>query len=193
MPFELPSLPYPKDALAPFLSAETFDFHWGKHHAAYVTNLNKLVEGTDLASKSLEELIKTAQGPVFNNAAQMWNHTFFWHCMSPDGGSPPKGALGEAIDRSFGSFTAFRDKFTASATGLFGSGWCWLARDASGALEILPLSNADTPLAHGKTPVLTVDVWEHAYYIDYRNARAKFVEGFWEVTNWDYAAKAFAG
>ncbi len=193
MPFELPSLPYPKDALAPFLSAETFDFHWGKHHAAYVTNLNKLVEGTDLAGKSLEELIKTAQGPVFNNAAQMWNHTFFWHCMSPDGGSSPKEALGEAIDRSFGSFTAFRDKFTASATGLFGSGWCWLARDASGALEILPLSNADTPLAHGKTPVLTVDVWEHAYYIDYRNARAKFVEGFWEVTNWDYAAKAFAG
>jgi Fe-Mn family superoxide dismutase len=189
--FILPALPYSPTALAPYISEETFSYHYGKHHQAYVANLNKLIDGKPEADKSLEEIITHSEGGIFNNAAQIWNHTFFWHCMSPDGGGKPKGALAKAIERDFGSFENFQDKFSAAATTLFGSGWAWLATDGSGKLEIMPLSNAHTPLTHGKTPLLTLDVWEHAYYIDYRNARPKFVEGFWDVANWEFANKIF--
>lgn len=189
--FILPDLPYSPTSLAPFISEETFSYHHGKHHAAYVANLNKLVDGKPQADMSLEEIITTSEGGVFNNAAQIWNHTFFWHCMSPDGGKGPRGALLEAIGRDFGGVEQFKEKFSQAATTLFGSGWAWLASDSSGKLEIMPLSNAETPLTHGKNPILTLDVWEHAYYIDYRNARPKFIEGFWDVANWDFAEKAY--
>ncbi|MBC8426901.1 superoxide dismutase [Fe] [bacterium] len=192
MAFELPDLPYAKDALEPHISAETLDYHHGKHHAAYVTNLNKMVPGTEFEGKSLEEIIKTAPaGGVFNNAAQVWNHTFYWNCMGPAGGGAPSGALGDAIDAAFGSFDAFKEKFSASAVGNFGSGWTWLVKNDDGGVEILNTGNAGSALTSGKTPLLVIDVWEHAYYVDTRNARPKYVENWWNLVNWDFAATNF--
>ena len=193
MAFTLSELPYPLDALAPQISKETLEYHYGKHHNAYVTNLNKLTEGKPEAGKSLEALIKTAKGPVFNNAAQVWNHTFYWQCLKPQGGGLPSGALLEAINASFESFEDFKTLFTSMAVGLFGSGWAWLVKDDDGALGIEAMSNAGNPLVNGQTPLLTCDVWEHAYYIDHRNARAKYVETFWGLINWDFVSKNFAG
>lgn len=191
MAFTLPELPYAKDALSPYISAEGFDYHHGKHHATYVNKLNELVQGTDLENKNLEEIILLAdqekKTPLFNNSAQHWNHSFFWNCLSPNGGGNPTGKIAELIDRDFGSFEAFKEKFTTTATTLFGSGWAWLASDESGKLEIIGLPNAQLPLTQGKTALLTLDVWEHAYYIDHRNARPKFIEGFWNKVNWDFA------
>lgn len=195
MAFTLPELPFARDALKSFLSEETFDFHHGKHHAAYVNNANNLVKDTDYENLALEEVIRRAAAEgntgLFNNTAQHWNHSFFWNCMSPDGGGAPTGRIAELIERDFGGFDAFREQFTKSAVTLFGSGWAWLAYNAEEKLELLPLSNADTPLHHNKTALLTVDVWEHAYYIDYRNARPKFVEGFWDVVNWGWVNQQF--
>lgn len=192
MTFELPALPYAKNALAPHISEETLEYHYGKHHQTYVTNLNNLTANTDLASKSLEELIRTQKGGIFNNAAQVWNHTFYWNSLSPQGGGEPTGNLATAINASFGSFAAFKEQFSKAAVGQFGSGWAWLVKDASGKLSIEATSNADCPLQTGKTAILTCDVWEHAYYIDYRNARAKYVEAFWSLVNWDFASKNFS-
>ncbi len=192
MTFQQPELPYPLGGLAPFLSEEQMDYHYNKHHASYFTNLNKLVEGTPQADMSLDDVVAASEGGVFNNAAQAWNHTFFWNCMKPGGGGEPTGELAEAIARDFGSFAEFRQQFTTAAVTLFGSGWAWLAKDKDGKLAISQGSNADVPLKHGLTPVLTVDVWEHAYYVDYRNLRAKFVEGFWDVVNWEFAAKTYS-
>ena len=191
MAFELPKLPFAADALAPHLSAETFEYHHGKHHAAYVTNLNKLVEGTPNAEKSLEAIIKSSDGGLFNNAAQHWNHSFFWNCLAPKGGGNPKGKLAEAITKDFGTFEQFKEQFSSKATTLFGSGWAFLVKGADGKLKITQEPNAGTPIKSGGTPILTCDVWEHAYYIDYRNARPKFVEAFWKIVNWDFAAKQF--
>lgn len=192
MSFELPPLPYPKDALAPHMSAETFDYHHGKHHQAYVTKLNELTAGKPEANKSLEELIKTTDGGVFNNAAQVWNHTFFWNCMKPQGGGAPSGALADAITRDFGSFDKFKEAFSQAAATRFGSGWAWLVADG-GKLAVVSTANAENPLQQGKTPLLTIDVWEHAYYIDYRNARPKFIETFLaHLVNWDFVAANFA-
>jgi Fe-Mn family superoxide dismutase len=190
MSFTLPELPYSKDALAPHISAETLDFHHGKHHQAYVTKLNELV-GADasLAGKSLEDLVRTTSGGVFNQAAQVWNHTFYWHSMKPGGGGEPTGALKAAIDEAFGSFADFKTKFTNAAIGQFGSGWAWLVKNEGGKLEVVQTSNAGCPLTESKKPLLTCDVWEHAYYVDYRNARAKYVEAWWNLVNWDHAAK----
>lgn len=192
MAFTQPPLPYGMNELAPYLSEEQISFHYGKHHAAYFRNLNALVEGKPEAKMTLREVVRTSSGPVFNNAGQAWNHTFYWYCMSPKGGGEPHGDLGAAIVRDFGSFTDFRTAFTEAAVKLFGSGWAWLAADADGKLSIMALSNADTPLRYEKEPILTVDVWEHAYYIDYRNERGKFVEGFWNVVNWQFAAARYA-
>lgn len=189
MSFELPKLPYALDALAPHISKETLEYHYGKHHQTYVTNLNKLVEGTDLAKASLEDLIKTQKGGIFNNAAQVWNHTFYWHCLSPNAGGEPSGKLAAAIQEAFGSFAEFKEKFSQVAIGTFGSGWGWLVKDTSGKLEIVSTSNAANPMTEGKKPLLTCDVWEHAYYIDYRNARAKYVEAFWSLVNWAFVAE----
>ena len=189
MAFTLPELPYAKDSLAPHISAETLDFHHGKHHNAYLTKLNELVAAdASLASKSLEDLVRTASGALFNQAAQVWNHTFYWHSMKPGGGGEPTGALAEGINKAFGNFSTFREKFSAAAVGQFGSGWAWLVKNGSGALEIVQTSNAGCPLTEGKVPLLTCDVWEHAYYIDYRNARPKYVEAWWNLVNWDHAA-----
>jgi len=188
MAFTLPDLPYAKGALAPYLSEETLEYHHGKHHNAYVTNLNGLVEGTDLAGKSLEEIILAADGGVFNNAAQVWNHSFYWKCMKPGGGGAPTGDLAKAIDDSFGSYEAFAKEFTQAAVTQFGSGWAWLVVDG-GALKIVKTGNADLPLKHGQTALLTVDVWEHAYYIDYRNLRPKYVETFLSsLVDWGFVA-----
>jgi Fe-Mn family superoxide dismutase len=192
MAFTQPALPYAKNALAPYLTEEQIEFHYGKHHAAYFTNLNNLVAGKPEEQNSLEELILTGAGGVFNNAAQAWNHTFYWNCMAPGAGGAPTGALAAAIDRDFGSFDAFKDAFSKASVGVFGSGWCWLAKNADGKLVIHPSQGpADLPMKHGLTAILTVDVWEHAYYIDYKNLRAKFVEGFWGVANWSFAAANF--
>jgi Fe-Mn family superoxide dismutase len=188
MSFELPALPYPMDALAPHISKETLEYHYGKHHRTYVTNLNKLTEGTPLAEKTLEEIIKTQTGGIFNNAAQVWNHTFYWHCLSPNGGGKPTGALAAAIDKAFGSFDAFKEKFTQASIGTFGSGWGWLVKNAAGELEIVSTSNAGNPMTEGKKPLLTCDVWEHAYYIDYRNVRPDYVSAFWQLVNWEFVA-----
>ena len=194
MAHELPDLPYPKDALEPHVSAETLEFHHDKHHATYVTNLNKLIDGTEFADKSLEDIVKTAPaGGVFNNAAQVWNHTFYWNCMGPNGGGEPTGALADAINAAFGSFADFKEKFSTSGATNFGSGWTWLVKKADGSVEIMNTSNAGCPLTEGVTPLLTMDVWEHAYYIDYRNARPKYIEAFWNVVNWDFVAKNFGG
>lgn len=184
----LPPLPYAKDALAPYISAETLEYHYGKHHQAYVDNLNKLVAGTDLDQLPLEQIVQRAQGPIFNNAAQVWNHTFYWNCLRPKGGGEPTGKLAEAINQAFGSFANFKQQFTQAAVGLFGSGWAWLVKKRDGSLAIVQTGNAGNPMTTGETPVLTCDVWEHAYYIDYRNARAKYVENFWNLVNWDFAA-----
>ena len=193
MSFTLPELPYAMDALAPQISKETLEYHYGKHHNAYVTNLNKLTDGKPEAGKSLEELIKTAKGPIFNNAAQVWNHTFYWNCLKPQGGGEPTGALAEAINASFGSFEEFNTLFTSMSVGLFGSGWAWLVKDEDGTLGIEAMSNAGCPLTNGQTPLLTCDVWEHAYYVDYRNARAKYVETFWSLVNWEFVLKNLNG
>lgn len=188
MAFELPALPYERDALAPHISEETINFHYGKHHNAYVVNLNNLVAGTDMENMSLEEVVRASEGGVFNNAAQVWNHTFYWNSLSPNGGGEPTGALADAINSAFGSFAEFKEKFTASAIGNFGSGWTWLCKNAAGELEIVNTSNAATPLTQdGMTPLLTVDVWEHAYYVDYRNARPEYLNHFWELVNWEFA------
>ncbi|MHA7816218.1 MAG: superoxide dismutase [Fe] [Pseudohaliea sp.] len=189
MAFELPPLPYEQNALEPHISAETLEYHYGKHHKTYVDKLNGLVGGTDMENKPLEEVIKAAEGGVFNNAAQIWNHTFYWHCLSPNGGGAPTGKLGEAIDAAFGSFDKFKEEFTASAVNNFGSGWTWLVQKGDGSVAIVNTSNAGTPLTDDSvTPLLTVDVWEHAYYIDYRNARPKYMEAFWNLVNWEFAA-----
>jgi Fe-Mn family superoxide dismutase len=189
MAFTLPKLPYSKDALAPHISAETLEFHYGKHHQAYVNTLNRLTEDKPETNTSLEELIRTADGSILNNAAQVWNHTFFWHCMSPKGGGKPSGDVASAIHQACGSFETFKETFTNAATSLFGSGWTWLAKDKDGKITIENLANAGNPLRHGKTPLLTLDVWEHAYYIDYRNARPEYVQAFWNIVNWDYVAQ----
>lgn len=189
MAFTLPELPYAKDALAPHISAETMEFHHGKHHQAYVNNLNRLTEGKPEANKSLEELIRTADGGVFNNAAQVWNHTFFWNCMSPSGGGKPSSDVADAIAQVCGSLEEFQERFTNAAIGLFGSGWTWLAKDQYGKVSIENMANAGNPLRDGKTPLLTLDVWEHAYYIDYRNARPDYVKAFWNIVNWNFVSQ----
>lgn len=192
MSFELPTLPYEKNALEPHISAETLEYHYGKHHNTYVVNLNNLIKGTEFEGKSLEEIIKTSTGGIFNNAAQVWNHTFYWHCLSPKGGNAPTGAVADAINKAFGSFEAFKEELTKSAVGNFGSGWTWLVKKADGSLAIVNTSNAATPLTSDDKPLLTVDVWEHAYYIDYRNARPKYLENFWALVNWEFVAKNLA-
>ncbi|KFZ36477.1 superoxide dismutase [Shewanella mangrovi] len=192
MAFELPALPYAQDALEPHISKETIEYHYGKHHNTYVVNLNKLVEGTEFAGKSLEEIIKASSGGVFNNAAQVWNHTFYWNCLSPNGGAAATGAIADAINAAFGSFEAFKEEFTKSAIGNFGSGWTWLVKKADGTVAIHNTSNAGCPLTDDVTPLLTVDVWEHAYYIDYRNARPNYLSHFWELVNWDFVNQNFA-
>ncbi|AJC19743.1 superoxide dismutase [Fe] [Pandoraea pulmonicola] len=192
MEHKLPELPYAIDALAPTISKETMEYHYGKHHQAYVTNLNNLIKGTEFENASLEDIIKKSSGGVFNNAAQVWNHTFFWNTLSPQGGGAPTGDLAKAIDAKFGSYDAFKEAFTKSAVGNFGSGWTWLVKKADGSVDIVNTSNAATPLTGTDKPLITIDVWEHAYYIDYRNARPKFVEAFWKLVNWEFAAKNFA-
>lgn len=193
MTYELPELPYEKNALEPHISAETLEYHHGKHHAAYVANLNKLVAGTQFEGKPLEEIINKSDGGIFNNAAQIWNHSFYWNCLSPNGGGAPGGDLGKAIASTFGSFDEFKEKFTASAVGNFGSGWTWLVKNPDGSIEIVNTSNAGNPLPTGQIPLLTCDVWEHAYYIDYRNARPAYVGAFWNLVNWEFAANNFTG
>jgi Fe-Mn family superoxide dismutase len=194
MEHQLPPLPYPREALAPHMSAETFDYHYAKHHQAYVTNLNNLIKGTEFENAKLEDIIKKASGGIYNNAAQVANHTFFWSCLKPQGGGEPTGALAAAINKKWGSLDEFKKAFQTSAVGNFGSGWTWLVKKADGSLDIVNLGAAGTPLKSGEgKPVLTVDVWEHAYYIDYRNARPKYVETFLNnLVNWDFAAKNFA-
>ena len=193
MAIELPPLPYADDALAPHISERTISFHYGKHHAAYVEKLNDAIEGTDKADASLEDIVKTAEpGGVFNNAAQVWNHTFYWNSMSPDGGGNPRGELAAAIESSFGSVDSFKEQFKADAVGNFGSGWTWLVREGDG-LAVVKTDDADTPLAHGQTALLTIDVWEHAYYLDYQNARPAYVDTFIEhLLNWEFVANNFA-
>lgn len=186
MSFELPKLPYALDALEPHISKETLEYHYGKHHQTYVTNLNNLVKGTDLENKSLEELIKTTEGGIFNNAAQVWNHTFYWNCLAPNAGGAPTGKIAEAVNKAFGSFEEFKKQFNDAAAKNFGSGWTWLVKKADGSLAIVNTSNAATPVSGEDKPLLTVDVWEHAYYIDYRNARVKYLEEFWALVNWSF-------
>jgi superoxide dismutase, Fe-Mn family len=189
MPFELPPLPYAKDALAPHISEETLEFHYGKHHQTYVTNLNKMVEGTDFADASLEDVIMKSDGPMFNNSAQVWNHTFYWSCMAPGGGGQPSGDVAEKVNAAFGSYDEFRKEFVEAATTQFGSGWAWLVDDGSG-LKVMKTPNADLPMKHGAKALLTIDVWEHAYYIDYRNARPKYIDTFMDsLLNWDFVAQ----
>ncbi len=192
MTFSLPELPYKLNALAPHISQETLEFHYGKHHQTYVTNLNKLIENTEFSKKSLEEIIKTSSGGIFNNAAQIWNHTFYWHSLSPQGGGEPQGNLLKAIQKSFGSFKDFKEEFTTKATTLFGSGWVFLVENKDKTLSITQEPNAGCPLKTGLNPLLTCDVWEHAYYIDYRNARIKYVDTFWNLVNWSFAEKNMA-
>ncbi|MEE9337263.1 MAG: Fe-Mn family superoxide dismutase [Methylococcaceae bacterium] len=192
MAIELPALPYAKDALAPHISEETLEFHYGKHHQTYVTNLNNLISGTSFEDAGLEAIIARSEGGMFNNAAQIWNHTFYWNSLSPKGGGAPSGALADAINSTFGSFDEFKVEFTKCAVTTFGSGWGWLVKNADGSLELVSTSNAGCPLTAGQTPLLTCDVWEHAYYIDYRNARPKYLEAFWALVNWEFATANFA-
>ncbi|MGD7035423.1 superoxide dismutase [Fe] [Methylotuvimicrobium buryatense] len=187
MAYELPALPYAKDALAPHISEETLEFHYGKHHQTYVTNLNNLVPGTEFDGLPLEEIVVKSSGGIFNNAAQIWNHTFYWNSLSPNGGGEPTGDLANAINRTFGSFDEFKAAFTKCAVTTFGSGWAWLVKNKDGSLALVSTSNAGCPLTEGQTPLLTCDVWEHAYYIDYRNARPAYLEAFWALVNWDFA------
>ena len=191
MSITLPPLPYAMDALAPYISKETLEYHYGKHHQAYVTNLNKLIPGTEFEALSLDEIIMKAQGGVFNNAAQVWTHTFYWHSLSPNGGGEPTGRLAQALTKTFGSFAEFKEKFTQAAIATFGSGWAWLVQDGAGELKIISTSNAGTPMTEGLNALLTCDVWEHAYYIDYRNARPEYLNAFWSLVNWDFADKNF--
>ncbi|HET7922602.1 MAG TPA: Fe-Mn family superoxide dismutase [Gammaproteobacteria bacterium] len=189
MTHELPALPYAMDALAPHISKETLEFHYGKHHKAYVDKLNGLLPGSEFENSKLEDIVKRAKGGMFNQAAQIWNHTFYWHSLSPNGGGEPQGKLADAIRQSFGSMDAFRKDFSDKAAGQFGSGWAWLVKKGDGKLAVVTTGNADTPLTGSDTPLLTCDVWEHAYYIDYRNARPKYIEAWWKLVNWDFAAK----
>jgi superoxide dismutase, Fe-Mn family len=189
----LPALPFAKNALAPHMSEETFDYHYGKHHQAYVTNLNNLIKGTEFENASLEDIVKKSSGGIYNNSAQIWNHTFFWNCLSPNGGGEPSGALAAAINAKWGSYEEFKKAFQTSAVGNFGSGWTWLVKKADGSVDIVNMGAAGTPLTTGDTALLTIDVWEHTYYIDHRNARPKFVETFLNhLVNWEFAAKNFA-
>jgi Fe-Mn family superoxide dismutase len=193
MAFELPALPYAQDALVPHISAETLEFHYGKHHKTYVDKLNTLVKGTEFADKTLEEVVRNSSAGIFNNAAQIWNHTFYWNCLSPNGGGAANGSVASAIDAAFGSFDKFKEEFTNSAINNFGSGWTWLVKQADGGVAIVNTSNAQTPLTDNKViPLLTVDVWEHAYYIDYRNARPRYMEAFWALVNWKFVNQNFA-
>ena len=192
MAIELPALPWARDALAPNISAETIDYHYGKHHQAYVTNLNNLIKGTEFENLDLVAIVKKSQGGMFNNAAQVWNHTFYWNSLSPKGGGEPSGKLADAIKKAFGGFAQFKEEFTKTAVGTFGSGWAWLVQRADGGLALVSTSNAATPITGTDRPLLTCDVWEHAYYIDYRNARPKYVEGFWNLANWEFAASQMA-
>lgn len=189
MTFTLPELPYKKDALLPHMSVETLEFHYGKHHNAYVVNLNNLIKDSTHQNKSLQEIIRSSEGAVFNNAAQIWNHTFFWHSLSPNGGGAPKGEVLQMINASWGDFETFKSEFTKSAISNFGAGWTWLVKNKEGKLAIVNTSNAQTPLTTDLIPILTVDIWEHAYYIDYRNERPKFINAFWALVNWDFANK----
>lgn len=192
MTHQLPTLPYAMDALASHISKETLEFHYGKHHKTYVDNLNKLILNTEFEHQSLEDIIKTSTGGIFNNAAQVWNHTFYWFCLSPNAGGEPKGELADAINAAFGSFAAFKEKFSSVAATTFGAGWAWLVKNKEGKLDIISTSNAATPLSSSEnTPLLSCDVWEHAYYIDYRNARVQYIEHFWHLVNWDFVAKNF--
>ncbi len=193
MAIELPPLPYERTALEPHISGETLDFHYGKHHKAYVDNLNKMIEGTEFADMPLVDIIRKSQGGVFNNAAQVWNHTFYWNCLAPQtgsspGGGEPTGKLADAITQAFGDFASFKDQFNETAVKTFGSGWAWLVQRPDGSIALVSTSNANNPLTGDDTPLLTCDVWEHAYYIDYRNARPKYVESFWNLVNWDFVA-----
>ncbi|MDR5749719.1 MULTISPECIES: superoxide dismutase [Fe] [unclassified Caballeronia] len=191
MEHTLPPLPFDKNALAPHMSEETLEYHYGKHHQTYVTNLNKLIPGTEFENLPLEEIVKKSSGGVFNNSAQVWNHTFFWNSLSPNGGGAPSGALGDAINAKWGSYDKFKEEFAKVAIATFGSGWAWLVKKADGTLDIVSTSNAATPLTTDSKALLTIDVWEHAYYIDYRNARPKFIEAYWNIVNWDFATKNF--
>jgi superoxide dismutase, Fe-Mn family len=192
MTFKQPELPFDLNALTPFVSEEQMHYHYNKHHAGYFTKLNSLVDGKPESEMELGDLVVKSTGGIFNNAAQAWNHTFFWNCLSPSGGGKPTGELLKAIERDFKSLDNFVKEFSDASAALFGSGWAWLAKNSNGKLEIMPLSNADTPLKYQKKPVLTLDVWEHAYYIDYRNRRPDFINGFWDVVNWEFASKSFA-
>ena len=192
MAIELPALPYAKDALVPHISEETLEYHYGKHHNTYVVKLNGLIEGTEFENKSLEEIVKTSSAGIFNNAAQIWNHTFYWNSLSPNGGGEPSGALADAINANFGSFAEFKAKFTDSAINNFGSSWTWLVKNSDGSVEIVNTSNAGCPLTEGQTPLLTVDLWEHAYYIDYRNLRPDYMNAFWALVNWDFVTENLA-
>lgn len=192
MAFELPSLPYSMDALEPHMSKETLEYHYGKHHQTYVNNLNNLVPGTEFEGQDLKTIVENANGGIFNNAAQVWNHSFYWNCLAPNAGGKPQGDLADAIDKAFGSFDAFKEKFTQASVTLFGSGWSWLVKNAAGDLEIMQTSNAENPLRSGHTPLMTCDVWEHAYYIDVRNARPKYLENFWQLVNWSFIESQFA-
>jgi Fe-Mn family superoxide dismutase len=193
MEHKLPELPYAMNALEPHISAETLEYHYGKHHKTYVTNLNNLIKGTEFDNSSLEDIIKKSSGGLFNNAAQVWNHTFYWNCLSPKGGGAPTGPLAAAINKAFGSFEEFKKQFSQTAITTFGSGWGWLVQNQDGSIALASTSNAGTPLTEGKTALLTCDVWEHAYYIDYRNARPEYVEHFWNLVNWEFATKNFKG
>lgn len=188
MTYELPKLPYEMNALEPFISQKTLEFHYGKHHQAYVTNLNNLVPGTEFENASLEEVVMKSSGGIFNNAAQIWNHTFYWESLAPNAGGEPVGAIADAINKSFGSFAEFKDKFTKASATLFGSGWAWLVVKADGSLDIVQESNAGNPMRNGLKPILTCDVWEHAYYIDFQNRRPDYVAEFWQLVDWDLIA-----
>ena len=188
MAIELPALPYDRTALEPVISGETIDYHYGKHHKAYVDNLNKMIEGTEFAGMALEDIIRKSQGAMFNNAAQVWNHTFYWNCLKPNGGGEPTGKLAEAIKAAFGDFAKFKEQFSDTAVKTCGSGWAWLVQRPDGSLAVASTPNAATPLTGEDKALLTCDVWEHAYYIDYRNARPKYVESFWNLVNWDFVA-----
>ncbi len=193
MEHTLPELPYAMTALEPHISSETLEYHYGKHHQTYVTNLNNLIKGTEFESQSLEAIIKTSKGGIFNNAAQIWNHSFYWNCLSPKGGGAPTGELLDAITSAFGSFEQFKTQFSQTAITTFGSGWGWLVKNSDGSLALASTSNAATPMTDGQTALLTCDVWEHAYYVDYRNARPKYVEAFWKLVNWNFVAQNFKG
>lgn len=193
MPHTLPELPYAMDALAPHISQETLEYHYGKHHQAYVTNLNKLIEGTEFADQSLEDIVRSSSGGMFNNAAQIWNHSFYWHCLAPASNQQPSDALAAAIDHAFGSFEEFKQQFTTTAMTTFGSGWAWLVKNPDGSLGLVSTSNADTPLTSEATPLLTCDVWEHAYYVDTRNNRGQYLENFWQLVNWAFVSANFEG